>query len=176
MATLSNEEFAAKKKELFMNAFDEQKNHLSKTYGLVTKNTTAESSVNLSSIASILINTAGRWCEYYSSDVLISWDSVKRAIEEQLENQNNDPKPKIIVFGFRKSGVDHDSYVFSNITQNQHLNIDDYYAKIYAVGVSITAESGEYDYKRLIVELKDISQQVSMAAYDLRRKLNGGII
>ena len=57
--------------------------------------------INYSSILTKLIQEAGRWCEYYASDLFIMWYDI----DEKLDNGTMDTEQ--FVFGFRKNGVDH---------------------------------------------------------------------
>ena len=57
--------------------------------------------INTSSILTRLIQEAGRWCEYYASDLFIQW---KYNIEDKLDNGTLESGTE--VFAFRQSGVD----------------------------------------------------------------------
>lgn len=67
-------------------------------------------SVNMSSILTRLIKEAAL-CEAYSSDLFINWSEV----EEYMKPPSL--TPKIFLFGFRKSGVDHNAFVVNKITK-----------------------------------------------------------
>lgn len=103
--------------------------------------------VNLSSIATFLIQNVGRFCEHYASDFLITWNDVTQALKTEKQNFR-----ELIFFGIRKSGVDHDSYILSNLETHHHLAgyIEQYYRKIFAV--EIRAEDGY-----VWVTLKDVT-------------------
>lgn len=81
-------------------------------------------SINLSDIYTKLIQEAGRLCDHYASDLLISIDTVKKFVnnpdkwdkyENNVEYFKNDKGTEQIsfLFGFRESGVDHREYVES---------------------------------------------------------------
>lgn len=57
--------------------------------------------INTSSILTRLIQEAGRWCEYYASDLFIQW---QYNVEEKLEDGTLESGTQ--VFAFRQSGVD----------------------------------------------------------------------
>ena len=57
--------------------------------------------INYSSILTKLIQEAGRWCEYYASDLFVTW---KYNIDKKLDDGTMDTDQ--LVFGFRKDGVD----------------------------------------------------------------------
>ena len=63
--------------------------------------------INYSSILSKLIQEAGRFCDYYASDLFIDWKNVEKTIETAA------PIKETFLFGFRSNGVDHAAYVFS---------------------------------------------------------------
>lgn len=57
--------------------------------------------INYSSILTKLIQEAGRWCEYYASDLFITWNRIDKKLG------NGSMSTESFVFGFRKDGVDH---------------------------------------------------------------------
>ena len=57
--------------------------------------------INYSSILTKLIQEAGRWCEYYASDLFVTW---KYNIDKKLDDGTMDTDQ--LVFGFREDGVD----------------------------------------------------------------------
>jgi len=86
--------------------------------------------INTSSILTKLIQTAGRFCEHYASDLFIDW----KTIEENLENP--DYTGGRYLFGFRPCGVDGNTFILSR------YNNDGKYAKyeyraMYALDVKI---------------------------------------
>lgn len=58
--------------------------------------------INTSSILTKLIQEAGRWCEYYASDLFIQW---MYKVESKL--RNGTLRTCSLVFAMRASGVDH---------------------------------------------------------------------
>ena len=72
--------------------------------------------VNYSFILTALIQEAGRYCEYFASDLFIDWKSVEEFIDEAEAEEK-----KSFLFGFRQSGVDHDSFVFSRYNNSGSL-------------------------------------------------------
>lgn len=125
--------------------------------------------INLSSIASKLINEAGRWCDRYASDFIIDWDHVRRSIAYALSDDNNDSLKsngfrETVLFGIRDSGIDHNSFVYSKMS-DQHTVINDYYSRVYAVDIKIVYGDNHYC---LTIDLKDIKSKVSSKAFDMR--------
>lgn len=101
--------------------------------------------LNYSSIFSELIHAASV-CEYYASDVFISLQSIEKAIKE-AENY-------VFYLGYRNSGVDGNSYVKSQLSENRYYK----YIRLYRLEIS---SDGEY----ITVELKRIDE------YDARKEL-----
>ena len=63
--------------------------------------------INYSSILSRLIQEAGRFCENFASDLFIDWQSI------ELDLEKPDFSGGVYLFGFRQSGVDHNTFVLS---------------------------------------------------------------
>ena len=79
--------------------------------------------INYSDILTELIQYAGRFCEYYASDLFIIW---KCCVEDKLKDR--DLESHSITFGFRKLGVDHDvSTDTERIVVAKNLKKNDYY-------------------------------------------------
>lgn len=76
----------------------------------------AAKDINLSTIASILIQECGRWTDRYASDFLITWDSVRQVIHESTPDK--DPAEALFVFAVRQDGVDHTAFFMSRIKRN----------------------------------------------------------
>lgn len=68
--------------------------------------------INYSSVLSCLICAAGRYCESYASDLFIDWNTVLEFIDSASET--DDDMKTSFLFGFRESGIDHNSFVFSH--------------------------------------------------------------
>lgn len=65
---------------------------------------------NVSSILTKLIKEAAL-CEAYSSDLFISWKEVEEYMKKPVLT------PKIFLFGFRETGVDHNAFVISRVAK-----------------------------------------------------------
>ncbi len=154
-------------RELFNKIFDESKDIVCDESVFITRTDMTLSDINLSTIATKLIQAAGRWCEYYASDFLYTWNAVKDSIFNHLAHPD-DCEADVIVFGFRKNGVDHDTYIQNHI--ENVCSITNYYSKVYAVQV-MNYKDGEYD-TRLIVTLKDVLSEVETANYHYRNNLS----
>ena len=48
-----------------------------------------------------LIQEAGRWCEYYASDLFITWHDIDKKLDDGTMCTEQ------FIFGFRNNGVDH---------------------------------------------------------------------
>jgi hypothetical protein len=85
--------------------------------------------INYSSILTKLIQEAGRWCEYYASDLFILWESIVKKLDDGSMSSSS------YVFAFRESGVDGNSW-YAN-----HSEDEDYYRAVWFV--DITTEEGK---------------------------------
>lgn len=65
--------------------------------------------VNYSSILTALIQTAGRVCRRYASDLFIDWLGIDKALEHREYEGGK------YLFGFREDGVDHAAFVLSRL-------------------------------------------------------------
>ena len=95
--------------------------------------------INYSDILTKLIQYAGRYCEWYASDLFIIW---KYNIEDKLKDRNLESFT--LRFGFRESGVDHE---LSNdpdrtpITNNLKECGSYYYRKLATLEIEIDKEN-----------------------------------
>lgn len=88
--------------------------------------------INLSSILTKLIQEAGRWCEYYASDLFIDWERL----QNNLKNKNL--KSYTMVFGFRQSGVDNLSEIQIKTDNPTMYGCDGgYYRSVWALDITI---------------------------------------
>lgn len=90
--------------------------------------------INYSSILTELIYNAGRWCERFASDLFISWKTVENYLENKKDNS---PESKSFLFGFRQSGVDHDTFILSRFNQNEYT---EEYRTIYRLDIEFTID------------------------------------
>lgn len=97
---------------MFFEAFEQIGN--SEVIEETVRGYSGEYNPNMSSIYTKLVQTAGRYCERFASDIIIDIDCVKDAIESQ--------ESKDFYFGFRSNGVDHNPYI-----ENQDSMILPYY-------------------------------------------------
>ena len=87
--------------------------------------------VNYSTILTKLIQEAGRWCERYASDLFVDWISLM----EKLADRNFDGET--FLFGFRRDGVDHTSYILSRLNDGESK---EYYRSVWRLDVEIENE------------------------------------
>lgn len=91
--------------------------------------------INYSSILTELIQNAGRWCERYASDLFISWQTVENRLHKiSMDNVS-------FLFGFRQSGVDHDTFIFSRFNQNEYT---EEYRAIYRLDLEFIKDDDIY--------------------------------
>ena len=124
-----------------------------------------ESSINLSSIATKLIQEAGRWCESYASDFIITWDVVREAVTKHLQTTEM-LSADVFTFGMRRNGVDHNEYIASKLYNGIDFNTETY-RKVYAVQI-LDHDSEDGDGKHVYVTLKDVTSEVSSAHYRIQ--------
>ena len=82
--------------------------------------------INYSSILTKLIQEAGRWCERYASDLFILWNCN---LEAPLTN--GIIETKTLVFAFRESGVDGNSWY------ENHKDEPNYYRAVWFLNVIV---------------------------------------
>lgn len=91
--------------------------------------------INYSTILTELIQNAGRWCERYASDLFISWQTVENRLHKiSMDNVS-------YLFGFRQSGVDHDTFIFSRFNQNEYT---EEYRAIYRLDLEFIKDDDIY--------------------------------
>lgn len=82
--------------------------------------------INYSSILTKLIQEAGRWCEYYASDLFILW---KYDIDKKLNDGTMNTEQ--FVFGFRNDGIDRKEWY------KLHKNDTDRYRAVWFLDVTV---------------------------------------
>lgn len=110
--------------------------------------------INYSSILTFLIKAAGRICKYYASDLFITWSSL----EKQLYNVEYTGGK--ILFGFRESGVDSNSYVLSRLNNYGKEQMEKDIKELYMLEVKIDKSYGEISGN---LESIDISMKLGKA-------------
>lgn len=88
--------------------------------------------INYSSILTRLIQSAGRFCVNYASDLFIDWINIEKRLTE--ENLYTDGVYEYL-FGMRKQGVDHMSYILSNVNNGKYLS--DYYSELFKLTIKV---------------------------------------
>lgn len=88
--------------------------------------------INYSSILTRLIQSAGRFCVNYASDLFIDWINIEKRLTE--ENLYTDGVYEYL-FGMRKQGVDHASYILSNVNNGKYLS--DYYSELFKLTIKV---------------------------------------
>ncbi len=120
---------------------------------------TSKWSINLSSIATKLIQETGRFCESYASDFLINWQTIEDLLTRPMDTFLDHDLFGMQIFGIRQMGVDGIAYLLSR-AKNNTCRMDDYYRKVYAVVWLITPET-----KEIKIKLYDIHSQ----CYELQK-------
>lgn len=92
--------------------------------------------INYSSILTRLIQSAGRFCKNYASDLFIDWMNIEKRLTE--ENLYTDGVYEYL-FGMRKQGVDHASYILSNVNNGRYIS--DYYSEMFKLTVKVVNDT-----------------------------------
>ena len=95
-------------------------------------------SINHSGILTRLIQEAGRFCERFASDLFIDWGGV----ESWIDNAETDTET-VFLFGFRKDGVDGNSFVLSRFNGGSYAYPEKEYRSLWRL--DIRTGKGEYD-------------------------------
>lgn len=110
-----------------------------KTEGYVYQGKTE---INMSSIYTKLIQEAGRYCDFYASDLLFDIDKIHKIIQSG--------ESETVYIGFRDSGVDGNEF----ISVREPSAIDSEYHAIYRVEIKQTED--EYYERKIIVTLNKV--------------------
>ena len=70
--------------------------------------------INYSTILTILIQEAGRWCKAYASDLFIEWEDILEQLRGQKPLQDGSH-----LFGFREFGVDYAQAILNNYNSGE---------------------------------------------------------
>ena len=89
--------------------------------------------INYSDILTFLIQKAGTICKHYASDLFISWSSI----ENKMKKEGSEYAGGKYLFGFRESGVDHDTYVLSRLNNYGVEGLKKEVKELYLLEVSI---------------------------------------
>lgn len=95
-------------------------------------------SVNISDFFTQLIRDAAR-CNSYASDVYYDLCAIDRALKEYRTGQTFEP----IFVGFRRHGVDGNSFILCRIGENQYNAHQEYFA-LYSVMLEPDGDSGDW--------------------------------
>lgn len=98
--------------------------------------------INMSSIYTKLIQEAGRYCDFYASDLLFDIDKIHQIIQSGESGT--------VYIGFRDSGVDGNTY----ISFREPSAIDSEYHAIYRVEIKQTED--DYYERKIIVTLNKV--------------------
>lgn len=123
--------------------------------GLYTQ-TNHELNINLSSMETFLIQQVGRFCDSYASDFLISWNTIRKILENPCPIQ----KTHYDFIGIREQGVDHLAYVISRCTSSSPEYLKAYYRKLYAVRIRHRKRDNEKYAIYVNIEIRDFTSEV----------------
>ena len=87
--------------------------------------------ISYSDILTYLIQTAGRVCKHYASDLFITWCGLTETLREfDCSNEK-------ILFGFRESGVDSNTFVLSRLNNYGKEGLDAEIKELYLLDITI---------------------------------------
>ena len=76
--------------------------------------------INLSSVHSAIIKTAGRICDTYASDILIDFEFLDKDMNDKCENLGYEKITINRLLGYRKNGVDHKEIMLNRDRKEYH--------------------------------------------------------
>lgn len=94
--------------------------------------------INYSGILTLLIQTAGKICKHYASDLFITWSSL----EEKLSNVEYEGGK--ILFGFREMGVDSNTFVLSRLNNYGKEQMEKDIQELYMLEVNMEKTYGGF--------------------------------
>lgn len=97
-------------------------------YGVSTE---GKFDINYSDILTFLIQTAGRVCKHYASDLFITWSFL----EERLKDPNYTGEK--LLFGFREMGMDSNTHVLSRLNSYGKQQMMAEIQKLYMLEVEV---------------------------------------
>lgn len=153
--------------ELASKIFEKSDIIICDTSAYIVRNDYDERNINLSSIATKLIQAAGRWCEAYASDFLISWDETRSTVRKHMQTSDVLPAD-VILFGMRRNGVDHNEYIASRLYNNIDFN-SEYYRKVYGVQI-LDYQNDDHEHKTVLVTLKDVTNEIGYIHHSICTK------
>lgn len=152
--------------ELANKLFEKSDHIICDTSAYIVRNDYDERNINLSSIATKLIQATGRWCEAYASDFLISWDETRNTVRKHMQTSDVLPAD-VILFGMRRNGVDHNEYILARLHSTDFNS--EYYRKVYGVQV-LDYQNDDYEHKTVLVTLKDVTNEIGYIHHSLCTK------
>lgn len=122
--------------------------------------------IDLSDIATTIINNVGRFCEHYASDFIITWDTVRELVST---NKSGHDERDIICFALRKMGVDGNDFLMCRLKNHKDEPgwADLYYRKILALEIKKEVKPSMVPYLKTVdvtCTLKDITNAIEYKA------------
>ena len=118
--------------------------------------------INASGIQDDLIHIVGRYCERFASDLIATFSDLQAfLIVNEMPTENN---RWIIGVGIRESGVDHNSFIMSTLSDQAHRNLQHYvYPKqVYRhiLVIDITDTKTENNDVERVISLRDVTRHL----------------
>lgn len=107
--------------------------------------------MNYSTILSVLIGEAGRWCRYHAADLFIPWYWIESGLRDgTIESES-------MLFGFYESGVDPATFVLSRYNNPSCYGIaSSHYRALWRLDIEVG-------------EMTEIGKTVTMTLYEVQR-------
>lgn len=146
--------------------FVEAWHHTQQKPELMTECGSIDSNLNISTIATEVIQTVGRFAESYASDMLYDMRRLMDFAEKPRDFINTNPR-QAFLFGIRKSGVDSFGFCFSRLKDSVtiwdpshalYCFTERIYRKILMVEARIRFNNGKPD--GVVAALRDITNAV----------------
>ncbi len=94
--------------------------------------------INYSTILTTLIQSAGRYCQNYASDLFIDWSAIDRRLRNSADRYTDGVYEYL--FGIRKGGVDGINFILSQANNSDSGYFSEYYSEIFKLTVTVNAD------------------------------------
>lgn len=136
--------------------------------------------INASTIQTVLIQTVGRFCESFASDLICTLSDLQPFICNKYVtcsevNTCENPEEWVIGVGIRDSGVDHNEFIISSLKESRrphfsgkdalskaYVSVSQTYRKLLAVYISECETGSEEKYVALNIYVVDITNDCSV--------------
>lgn len=136
--------------------------------------------INASTIQTALIQSVGRFCESFASDLICTLSDLQPFIHNKYvtcseNNTRENPEEWVIGVGIRDSGVDHNEFIISRLKESRkpflpgkdalsksYVSVSQSYRKLLAIYISECEINPEEKYVALNIYVVDITHDCSV--------------